>query len=198
MDQVNQIIHIAQKLFFENGTKSISVDDICAEMGISKKTLYKYFGSKDEIVDQLLDQHICMDKELHEKIKLEAKDAIEEIKAIFDNNKEHHTSLKPIFLNDLKKWHPTTWARLQVYLDDHINTCILANIARGQAEGYFRLDLDPIFITNMYTKGIFALMDFFGKQTNYSMADLDREYMLYHIRGIGTDKAHKKLKTFQF
>jgi AcrR family transcriptional regulator len=53
-DQRAHIIKTAGELFFRLGIRSVSIDDICRELGMSKKTFYVYFGSKDELVEQLL------------------------------------------------------------------------------------------------------------------------------------------------
>ena len=45
-------------MFFRLGIRSVSIDDICHELGMSKKTFYVYFASKDELVEQLLQANI--------------------------------------------------------------------------------------------------------------------------------------------
>ena len=57
-DQKVHIIKTAGELFFRLGIRSVSIDDICRELGISKKTFYVYFDSKDELVAQLLDANL--------------------------------------------------------------------------------------------------------------------------------------------
>ena len=57
-DQKIHIIKTAGEMFFRLGIRSVSVDDICRELGISKKTFYVYFESKDELIEQLLDANI--------------------------------------------------------------------------------------------------------------------------------------------
>ena len=57
-DQRNHIIKTAGELFFRLGIRSVSIDDICRELGMSKKTFYVYFASKDELVEQLLQANI--------------------------------------------------------------------------------------------------------------------------------------------
>jgi AcrR family transcriptional regulator len=45
-------------MFFRLGIRSVSIDDICRELGMSKKTFYVYFASKDELVSQLLHANV--------------------------------------------------------------------------------------------------------------------------------------------
>lgn len=58
----NQKLHIiktAGEMFFRLGIRSVSIDDICRELGMSKKTFYVYFPSKDELVAQLLHSNVA-------------------------------------------------------------------------------------------------------------------------------------------
>jgi hypothetical protein len=50
METKDRILTRAGALFLRNGIKSVSMDDIAADLGMSKKTLYKTFASKDAIV----------------------------------------------------------------------------------------------------------------------------------------------------
>ena len=57
-DQRRNIIKTAGELFFRLGIRSVSIDDICREIGMSKKTFYVYFASKDELIEQMLQANI--------------------------------------------------------------------------------------------------------------------------------------------
>ena len=57
-DLREHIIKTAGEMFFRLGIRSVSIDDICHELGMSKKTFYVYFESKDALIDQLLDVNI--------------------------------------------------------------------------------------------------------------------------------------------
>ena len=57
-DQKIHIIKTAGELFFRLGIRSVSIDDICRELGMSKKTFYVYFASKDELIEQMLQANI--------------------------------------------------------------------------------------------------------------------------------------------
>ena len=53
-DQKCNIIKTSCDLFFRLGIRSVSIDDICRELGMSKKTFYVYFESKDALIEQML------------------------------------------------------------------------------------------------------------------------------------------------
>ena len=55
MEVKDKILETALHLFFRFGIKAITMDDIAKEMGISKKTIYRFFGEKDDIVNSLME-----------------------------------------------------------------------------------------------------------------------------------------------
>jgi AcrR family transcriptional regulator len=55
MDEVHKkILDDTMELFFKYGIRSITMDDVARELGMSKKTIYKYVGNKAELVDQCI------------------------------------------------------------------------------------------------------------------------------------------------
>src|SRR5262245_40200636 len=45
-----RILETTDRLFYGQGIRAIGVDTIAAEVGISKRTLYNYFPSKDDLI----------------------------------------------------------------------------------------------------------------------------------------------------
>ena len=59
-----RILKTAVELFTKFGFRSISMDDISHQLGMSKKTLYQYFADKDEIVTLVIQAHLTQEKEM--------------------------------------------------------------------------------------------------------------------------------------
>jgi AcrR family transcriptional regulator len=53
-----RIIESAEEMFFRYGIKSITMDDIAKQLGMSKKTIYQHFSDKDKLVESLINEHI--------------------------------------------------------------------------------------------------------------------------------------------
>jgi len=49
-----RIIKVASELFLKYGLRSVTIDDICNELRISKKTFYVHFKQKEELIESLL------------------------------------------------------------------------------------------------------------------------------------------------
>ena len=57
-DKMAQILNATRTLFLKYGIRSISMDDIAKELGMSKKTLYQYVENKNDLVEKLLNHLI--------------------------------------------------------------------------------------------------------------------------------------------
>ena len=58
IDTENKILKKSSDLFFKHGFRSVSIDDICSELRISKKTFYKYFSQKDLLIERILKDYV--------------------------------------------------------------------------------------------------------------------------------------------
>jgi AcrR family transcriptional regulator len=192
------ILNAARNLFFERGTKAVNMDDIAASLGISKKTIYTHFTSKDEIVACELDNHIADHACGVERVKSEAKNAIDELRLIYQMDMESHRKMKPIFVSDIQKYYPVCWKKLQDFFKTCVLSTVIENMKRGQEEGLYRLTIDLEFIANQYFQSVFNMIDFFAQQRTRSFGDLEKELMYYHINGIGTPKGIKYLDKINF
>ena len=193
-----KIAYIAQKLFFQSGTKAVSIDDIAHELSIAKKTIYNFFESKDHIVRYLVDTHIERHHKYIDEIKEKSKNAIDELVMIYRMNCDQHETMKPIFISDIKKLYPECWADLESFVGKVVPNCIRENIFRGQQEGFYRENVNADFISYLYFKSIFLQLEYFAIQKKLSIIDLDREHLYYHVHAIGTTKGIKYLEKIKF
>ena len=91
--------------FIKFGSKRFSMNELASELGISKKTIYKHFKNKDELISKGI--RFIIDKYLHEvdKILKKSKDPIEKILLIQKNSFQYLNYFKPSFLYGIKKYY---------------------------------------------------------------------------------------------
>lgn len=138
-----QILKKSGEMFFKLGIRSVSIDDICHELGISKKTFYVYFASKDELVAQLL--HVSIDEmanRMENWLRLhDFRQLISILLTQKDVNKKDVRSV-PQLVYDLKKYYPQQFAEFQVKLFEMQKDYLKQYLEQGIREGLVREQLD--------------------------------------------------------
>ncbi|MFI5132413.1 MAG: TetR/AcrR family transcriptional regulator [Chitinophagales bacterium] len=178
-----------EALFLRFGIKSITMDDVAHELGISKKTLYQMVESKDALVIKVLNHHISREKTHCLIMAREAPNAIDEIFIIMDSNSQELAQMKTNIINDLQKYHRDAWLLIRNFQYDFVLKVIRENLARGRKEGLYREDFDLDIIAKLHLSTAFNLFDeqlFPAGST--SKVILFKEYMMHFLHGIVSSK----------
>jgi TetR/AcrR family transcriptional regulator, cholesterol catabolism regulator len=192
------ILKKAESLFMRFGLKSISMDDVTRELGISKKTLYQYFESKEALVMRIIRQHQQEEAEAISEIKQSAGDAIAEMLSIARHVIRRYQHMSPSTLYDLKKYYPEAWKLVEHVQREFIYKEVKDNLDRGIAEGLYRTDFDVDILARLYVGSSTLLLDeqqFPG--TDYHWEALYREFIYYHLRGIASEQGRVRLQQYQ-
>ena len=199
MEIKDRILNHAQQLFMRNGIKSVSMDDIATDMGMSKKTLYKWFENKDQIVQASTTRHLTGTQCDCTAMIQAATSAIDELFRMMEWTKQEFGNVHPSIFYDLQKFHPGTWQLWQAHKNEFILTQIVQNLHRGIAEGLFRADLDVDVIARLRLAQIEMQFDSdlypprqFGHHERVSQALLEH-FML----GVATLKGHRLINQYR-
>ncbi len=115
MEPKERIMIKAEELFMQFGIRSVSMDDIANNLGMSKKTLYQYYADKDELVDAVIGDHINGIQTECLNWRKDAKDAIHEIFLTMEHILEELSNMNPMLLYDLEKFHYRSFQRFKDY-----------------------------------------------------------------------------------
>lgn len=191
----DRILTKAEGLFMRYGIKSVSMDDIARELGISKKTLYQAVENKKDLLMQVFQNHVQCEKEELEKIRNDAADAINEMITMTNYVIPMLRQMSPTILYDMQKYYRDIWQMMESFHQKEIYKEIKKNIEWGIKEGIYREDLNPDIIAKMYVGKTMIIVDedVFPLK-NYNKENLFKEYMKYHIRGIASPKGIKLLE----
>lgn len=192
-----KIIDKATALFLKLGFKSVTMDDIADEMGISKKTIYIHFKNKAALVKQCT--FAMKDRILNgiDTICSQGQNPIDElfeIKKFVMNQLEDDQSSSQ---HQLEKYYPEISNALHQDQFDKMMECTKRNISNGISQGLYRKNLDPDFIARLYFVGITGIKDQNLFPVNkYSTKYITDEYLEYHLRGIVTPEGDLSLNRF--
>jgi AcrR family transcriptional regulator len=198
MEIKDRILNHAQKLFMRNGIKSVSMDDIAADMAMSKKTLYKWFENKDQIVLAGITNHLGHVQGDCASVAGKAADAIEEMLLLSKWADEQFSNIHPSIFNDMKKYHPTAWEMFRTHKNTFILAQITQNLRRGMAEGLFRADLDVEVLARLNLAQIEMAFDSeLFPATQFSPMRVNRVFDEHFLLGVATLKGHKLINQYR-
>ncbi|SFW48343.1 transcriptional regulator, TetR family [Cellulophaga fucicola] len=189
-----KILEKASDLFLTLGYKSVTMDDLANELGMSKKTIYTYFDNKTKLIEESTSHLFCNITKGINNICALNHNPIEEMfeirKYIVSNLKDESSS--PIY--QLQKYYPKIHQSLKKEQFGFMQKCVIANLKEGIELGLFRKNLDTEFISRIYFSGMTAIKDddFFPPE-KFSKIKLMDNYLEYHLRGIVTIKGEKVL-----
>lgn len=198
METKDRIIVRASALFLRNGIKSVSMDDIAANLGMSKKTLYKTFTNKDEIVQAVMTNHL--DKAQGECAHYASKsaDAVREMLDISAWADEQFANVHPSIFYDLKKYHSAAWALFSTHKSSFILDQISRNLRRGIAEGLFRADLDVDVLARLNLAQIELAFDpDLYPPAQFAPTRVNKVFDEHFLLGVATLKGHRLFNKYQ-
>jgi len=191
------IIHKSTELFLTRGFKSVTMDDIANEMGISKKTIYKHFTNKTKLVEAVtfhLFDSICCGIDGICEASFNPIEELYDIK-MFVMHYLKNEKTAPQF--QLKKYYPSIYKVLKIKQFEKMHKSVFESLQKGVKMKLFRSNIDIDFISRMYFNGMYGIKD--GElfpQEKFNMEYLMESYLEYHLRAIVTDNGLNILNNF--
>lgn len=187
-----KIVEQATELFLKVGFKSITMDDIAAKMGISKKTIYKYYANKEILVEETT-------KLMHDRVLNSIESILEEHHNPIRENFEIRKTINGMFqatetspLYQLKKHYPEIHGRLMACEMDECRWVFKQNIEKGIALGLYRENIDVETTMRFYYTLIFHIAE--TTVLEKESQKLEMALLEYHTRAIATPKGIAELE----
>jgi len=192
-----KIIQKSAELFLDIGFKSVTMDDIASEMGISKKTIYVHFPNKTKLVEAVTFNLFDIICDGIDTICDNAPNPIEELYSIKMFVMHHLKNEKSSPQHQLRKYYPLIHNQLKIKQFDKMHQSVKDSIQQGVDTGVFRNSIDVDFISRMYFTGMTGIKDnMFFPSEKYQMDYLMESYLEYHLRAIVSDKGMTILNNF--
>jgi DNA-binding XRE family transcriptional regulator len=201
-DELKNILLKVRELYTKYGIKSITMDDVARELGISKKTIYQYVTDKDDLVGKFVANEIAVRQEEICKCFKTGFNAIEELFEISLFMNKLIRDQNPATDHDLKKYYLHHYQKIITVKREGTFNYILQNLKKGKEEGLYRPEIDTVIIAKLYISRVESihLNDLFTIE-EFTSTRLFTELLTYHIRGIATEKGinvlNKKLKELE-
>lgn len=179
------------------GIRSVSMDDIANNLGMSKKTLYQYFADKDELVEAVVEGHINQVEGDCMACRSGASDAIHEIFLTMEHIMQEFNNMNPMLVYDLEKFHFKAYQRFREYKDKFLLQIIRHNIEWGIKDELYRADLNVDVLSKYRIESIMIPFNVAvfppGKYNLASTSGIMIENFTY---GLATIKGHKLIQKY--
>jgi AcrR family transcriptional regulator len=195
MNDIDSILVKVSELYKKYGIKSVTMDDVARELGVSKKTLYQYVSDKTELVGKVVDKVMDCSFSSIEEMEQTGSNAIEQLIEVSRRVNIIMKDHSPSYEYDLKKYYPEIYARLMSERRAKMYESMLANIRRGKKEGVYRDELNEEIITKLHIMRMESLRESeFFKPEELHASKFFREILVYHIHGLASEEGRKVLE----
>lgn len=198
METKERIQKKAHELFLRYGIRSISMDDIATQLGMSKKTIYQFFSEKDELVNAVMDDEVTQTQHDCELCKKHAKNAVDEIFLTLEQLYDQFSQLNPMVLYDAEKFHPKAFEKFRKMKEEFLMEVVAHNLRRGIEEELYRPDINVEMMSHYRVETMmvpFAMAA--SAPSKFNLANVTRETMEHFLFGLATLKGYKLITKYK-
>jgi AcrR family transcriptional regulator len=193
-----RILEKAHELFMRYGVRSVSMDDIAGQLGISKKTLYQFYTDKEELVDNSLSIFLEENRKQCLAGRQKAENAIHEVFQAFDMIEQIFTNMNPSIVYDLEKYHPAVSKKIQQHKRVFLYQVLKQNLERGIKEELYRPEINVDILTRFRIESMMLTFNSEIFPTNRThFAEIQEEILEHFLYGIATIKGQKLIQKYK-
>lgn len=179
------------------GVRSVSMDDIAQELGMSKKTIYQLFPSKAAIVEEVIRAHNEDEEGFCSEIESNCQHAIDELVQIVKRAIYLFQTVTHTLIHEVQKYYPEAWKILQHHTSTFLYEKVKENLQKGIQQGYYRKEIDIEVVARMRIAQINMGFDakLFPIET-FNYAEVQKQLMEIYMYGIVTPKGRALLQEY--
>lgn len=192
---MEELIAKITDLFLRFGVKSVTMDDIARELGVSKKTLYIHFTDKRDVVMKSIEFSMQNQQcKMNEIMDGTEENAIDVLLRVSQQLIISQSKINANVNYDLQKYYPEAWDKIKDFRQKHIYSHIRENILSGISQNVYRDDFNVDIICHLYVSLIENSFTELIHSVEIRFEDLLKTLFMYHIRGIASPKGIKYLE----
>lgn len=193
-----RIMELARDRFFKAGFNKVTLDELSGELGISKKTMYKFFPSKEELVKTVLWMMLRKVEKDVRRITEEDRPFVHRLADLILYISRMVGRFSKSFQQDMKRFAPTIWSEVETFRREHIISKVVAMIKQAKQENVFRNDINDEVIVMMLTSCIQNIVTP-EILAEHSFSPKEAMHTIFHIifEGSLTEEARKEFLMYK-
>ena len=187
-----RIQQAAHDLVMQYSIRSVSMDDIANNLGMSKKTIYQYFKDKDELVEAVVDNVIDTNQCTCNDDRDKADNAVHEIFLVMEMMVEMFKAMNPSILYDMQKYHPAAFGKFQQHRNQYLYNVCTQNLQRGIKEELYRPEIAVDILARYRVETMFIPFNpEFQRSLKHNLLEIEEEIIIHFLFGLVTLKGYK-------
>ncbi|ARN79388.1 hypothetical protein BST97_15615 (plasmid) [Nonlabens spongiae] len=183
-----ELLQASVKNFTRYGSKRVTMDELSKTLGISKKTIYHHFQSKEELINASINHLIIHYKKNIDQVLSKNQDPIISIILLYKKGFEELRSLTPSFLYGLGKYYPEAKKIFDDFRRFFVDHLIHGLLEDAKSRNLIHKSVNINLFCDLYFRRIEDL-----SHTNdsllldYSNDELLKHMIIFNMKGILTE-----------
>lgn len=194
LSEGTRIARRAQGLFFRDGFSRVTTEEIARELGISKKTLYQHFASKDELLRaSVMEMQHEIEAAVQEIVGDRRRDFLEKLHDLLATVARLMSRIQRPFIEDIPRKAPELWREVEEFRQRVIFGELAKLIMQGSKKGMIRRDVDPQLFVMMFLATLQSVLSPHAiAQMSLSAAEVFQTIVGVFMQGVLTDEARTR------
>ena len=155
-----RILKKAEESFVQFGFSKVTMEEIAADLGMSKKTLYRFFPGKEQLLKEMISSQKCIFEDFVLNLWSNKETSfIEKLKILMNYIGEHSSTFRGPLANDLQRNFPQIWEEINESRRTHSLAKFALLIEEGIEKGVFRKDVDKQILMLLYINAIQGILN---------------------------------------
>jgi TetR/AcrR family transcriptional regulator, cholesterol catabolism regulator len=199
METRERILTHANQLFMKYGARSVTLDDVARDLGISKKTIYQYFENKEDIVCEVTRNHMRAEEEAGNRIAGISENALDELARFIQHTIQSLKTISPQLIFETQKYYPQAWQIFHDHKNDYILSKVRENLERGIREGLYRADIHVEIVARMRVAQIEMSLDpALFPPDQFDFVEIQLQMIELYMFGVMTKKGRAYLSEHRY
>tara|TARA_R110002073_G_scaffold72537_1_gene177245 strand:- start:226790 stop:227389 length:600 start_codon:yes stop_codon:yes gene_type:complete len=182
----SELIECSITNFTKFGSKRFTLDELAKALGISKKSIYNYFDSKEDlVVESVFFLTEGFKSEVKTVLQSQKEDPILSIILIYKMGFEKLRHFKPSFIFGLKKYYPKASKVFDEFRDCIVNKTVFRLLETAQDSGIIKSEVNLHLFCDLYFNRfeeiVFKNNNFIEPYSNKELLD---HFVVYNLKGI--------------
>ena len=192
-----QIVETSLEQFLKYGIRKMTIQKLIAPLGISTKTVYKYFSDKEKLLKECLTLHYARMFEKIEMVEQSSPNPVASLCNLWNQALAADFGVNHAFYHDLNDYYPALQDAVFARNSKKTTLAITSILRQGTTEGLFRKGLKPLLVL----KAMGVMYNSLTRTGEFKKLGLDPALLAEHtiftyLRGICTPKGIHELESF--